>query len=204
MIDFVLCQIDSAHAIIMNFQKKSYSVPKSSDSPWNKVASFIASFNVIYSASIVDNATVDYKIEQQLTGAWENMNTISLLAIDYPKMVKDKSSNACLISTWSLCFELKRSPRISSSVDTSTQAWVSLRLTRVWGNSASQPMWVWVTPRSKSSASLSNLVLHFRRGSEKPCVSLQTRVWATPCFERLVSTKSNVRSASSVRPVFLL
>jgi len=49
----------------------------------------------------------------------------------------------------------------------------------VWGNSASRPTRVWVTPCSMSNTGLSNLVFHFRRRSEKPYVSLQARVWAT-------------------------
>ena len=82
------------------------------------------------------------------------------------------------------------------------RAWANPRPTRVWGNSAPRRTQVWVTLRSRSSASLSNLALHFRRGSEKPYVSLQTRVWATPCFETPASTTSNVRSASSANLCF--
>ena len=36
----------------------------------------------IYSTFIVDNATVDYRVEHQLTGAWDNVNTNRV--IDYP------------------------------------------------------------------------------------------------------------------------
>ena len=37
--------------------------------------SFMASVMAIYSASVVDKATVDCKIELQLTDAWDNMKT---------------------------------------------------------------------------------------------------------------------------------
>ena len=35
----------------------------------------IASIIAIYSAFVVDNATVDYRIKRQLTGAWANVKT---------------------------------------------------------------------------------------------------------------------------------
>jgi len=117
------------------------------------------------------------------------------------KITKDKSSDANLTSTWRSCFKLKCGPRVLRS----TNAGLSKpAFDTSLSNSASHPTWVWVTPRSISSAGLSNLVLHFRRGSEKPHVSRQTRAWATSRSETPASTTSNARSASIARPVFLL
>ena len=78
-----------------------------------------------------------------------------------------------------VAFWTKTWPHISRSMETSDAGLSKPAFDASLSNSASQPTQVWVTPRFRSSASLSNLALHFRRGSNKSCVSLQMRVWAT-------------------------
>ena len=73
-----------------------------------------------------------------------------------------------------VAFRLKRRPRIQRSMEILDASLSKHAFNASLSNSTSHPMRVWVTPRPISSADLSNLALYFRRGSEKPYVSLQT------------------------------
>jgi len=154
---------------------------------------------------------------------WSLLNA----SVGYPKITKDKSPDSNLTSTRRSYFKLKCGHRSMGTLDAGL---TKLAFNASLSNSASHPtrVWgtphltrVWATPRPISSTCLSNSALHFRCGSEKLYVSLQALVLDAglrnpasyfKCgYEQLcvltempVSTVSNARSASSVRPAFLL
>ena len=68
MIHLVLYQIDGTHAIILDLQQILIN-PQVIEQPLKVHHLFIASVMAMYSVSVVDNVTVDCRIERQLTGA---------------------------------------------------------------------------------------------------------------------------------------
>ena len=74
MLYLIFCQIDSTHAITIDLQQIliNHQVIKQ---PLKTNCLFHSLLMIIYSASVEDNVTVDYRIKRQLTGAWDNVNT---------------------------------------------------------------------------------------------------------------------------------
>jgi len=69
----ILCQIDSTHAITVDLQESMIN-SQVIKQPL-KLNCLLHSLRHDYSGFIVDNATVNCRIERQLTSAWDNVNT---------------------------------------------------------------------------------------------------------------------------------